>query len=156
MDRNRLIGCNNQLPWHLPADFAWFKSITLGKPIVMGRKTYDSIGKPLPGRTNIVLTRDPSLQIDGVICVAGLEQAFEVAAEADELVIIGGSTVYKMALANATRMYLTHVEGEFEGDAWFPEIGAEWKKMRSDKHQSDEKNAYACEFAVYEKTAGKK
>lgn len=155
MDRNRLIGNNNQLPWHLPADFAWFKSTTMSKPVVMGRKTYDSIGKPLPGRSNIVLTRDASLEIEGVACVGSMEQAFACASGADECMIIGGSAVYALAMPAANRMYLTHVDAAFEGDAWFPEMGNEWKKISSNKHLADEKNAYACEFAVYERMSEK-
>ena len=93
MDRNRLIGNNNQLPWHLPADFAHFKSVTMGKPVIMGRKTYESIGKPLPGRTNIVLSRDPDISFEGVACVSSFEQALLLVADAEEVMVIGGSTI---------------------------------------------------------------
>lgn len=151
MDRNRLIGHNNQLPWHLPADFAWFKSVTMGKPVIMGRKTYESIGKPLPGRTNIVLSRANGLDIDGVVCVPDLEAALAVESGAEEQMIIGGSSIYELAMPSVERMYLTHVDGDFEGDAWFPEVGPEWCKVRSERHEIDEKNRWACEFAVYEK-----
>jgi len=151
MDRNRLIGCNNQLPWHLPADFAWFKSTTMGKPIVMGRKTYDSIGKPLPGRLNIVISRDPCLKIDGVVCVSGIEEAKEAAGEVDELMIIGGSTIYELAMSQVQRMYITHVAGEIEGDAWFPEFGGAWTKVSSELRAADDANAFDCEFAIYER-----
>jgi dihydrofolate reductase len=152
MDRNRLIGTNNQLPWHLPADFAWFKQVTMGKPIVMGRKTYDSIGRPLPGRTNIVLSRDASLVIDGVECVPDLEAAKQAAGDVAELMIIGGSSIYELALPQVDRLYITHVDGEFEGDAWFPAIDTQqWRKISSEQRLADAANACACEFAVYEK-----
>lgn len=151
MDRNRLIGRDNQLPWHLPADFAWFKSMTIGKPIVMGRKTFDSIGKPLPGRLNIVLSRNAALNIDGATCVADFEAACRAAGEVEELMVIGGSTVYEMAMPWVSRMYITHVAGEFEGDAWFPAIGRDWTKVKSEQRPADKSNAFDCEFAIYEK-----
>ena len=152
MDRNRLIGNDNQLPWHLPADFAHFRSVTMGKPVLMGRKTYDSIGRPLPGRANIVLTRDASLRIEGVICVTDLGQAIQHAGDAEELMVIGGSTIYEMLLADADRLYITWVDGEFEGDAWFPEFDeSEWRRSEVRAHHADEKNAYDCEFVTYDR-----
>lgn len=152
MDRNRLIGCNNQLPWHLPADFAWFRQQTMGKPIVMGRKTFESIGRPLPGRTNIVLTRDTALSLDGVHCVDSLPAAMACSPEAPEVMIIGGSSIYELALPLAQRLYLTHVDGVFEGDAWFPPIDRQWRKVSTQHHLADDNNAYGCEFAIYERT----
>jgi len=152
MDRNRLIGDNNQLPWHLPADFAHFKSITMGKPIVMGRKTYESIGKPLPGRTNIVLTRNPAICYEGVECVASFKDAVTLAADAEELMIIGGSTIYEMLLPMADRMYITYVEGEFKGDAWFPDFDkSQWLEKEVIVREADEKNLYDCRFVTLEK-----
>lgn len=151
MDRNRLIGNDNQLPWHLPADFAWFRSVTMGKPVIMGRKTFDSIGKPLPGRTNIIVSRDPALEIEGATCVTDLESAISAVSGVDEIMIIGGSSIYQLAMPMVDRMYLTHVMAEFEGDAWFPPMPAQWQKIRSDMRPADDKNAYDCEFAVYEK-----
>jgi len=154
MDHNRLIGSDNKLPWHLPADFAYFRSVTMGKPILMGRKTYESIGRPLPGRTNIVLSRDSALQIEGVVCVTSLDQAVEQAGDADELMVIGGSTIYEMLLPQADRLYITYVDGEFEGDAWFPVFSdADWLKVESGSHPADEKNDYSCEFVTYERRA---
>jgi len=152
MDRNHLIGNNNQLPWHLPADFAHFKSITMGKPIVMGRKTFESIGKPLPGRTNIVLSRNAELAFDGVECVTTFEDALKCVPDAEEIMIIGGSTIYAMLLPQITRMYLTYVEAEFEGDAWFPEFDQQqWVVKESELRQADEKNKYDCRFVTLEK-----
>jgi len=152
MDRNRLIGNNNQLPWHLPADFAHFKSVTMGKPIIMGRKTYESIGKPLPGRINIVLSRNPDLQIEGVICVSSFEDAVAAVHDADEVMVIGGSSIYEMLLPKANRMYLTYVDAEFEGDAWFPDFdSAQWQQKDSVVHQADDKNLYNCRFVTLER-----
>jgi len=152
MDRNRLIGNNNQLPWHLPVDFAHFKSVTMGKPIVMGRKTFESIGKPLPGRQNIVLSRDSNWQTDGVVVAGNLDDTFALAGAADEIMVIGGSTVYQLAMPRVQRMYLTHVEAEFEGDAWFPEIAQdEWDISATQTSEIDERNRYRCRFVTYEK-----
>jgi dihydrofolate reductase len=152
MDRNRLIGNKNQLPWHLPADFAHFKSVTIGKPIVMGRKTFESIGKPLPGRTNIVLSRNPDTHFEGVVCVGSFEDALAVVPEAEEVMIIGGSTIYEMLLPQVNRMYITHVDGEFEGDAWFPEFDEkQWIEKDSVALEPDEKNSYPCRFVTYER-----
>ena len=152
MDRNRLIGDNNQLPWHLPADLAHFKKSTLNKPILMGRKTYESIGRPLPGRQNIVLTRNKDLKIDGVTVVNSLEEAIESLKCATELMVIGGSTLYELTLPRAQRMYLSYVDGEFEGDAWFPEFDvSEWVISESVMQKPDEKNRYGCSFITYER-----
>lgn len=152
MDRNRLIGNRNQLPWHLPADLAHFKKITLNKPILMGRKTYESIGRPLPGRQNIVLTHNRSLNIEGVTVVNSLEEAIESLKDASELMVIGGSTLYELALPQAQRMYLTYVDGEFEGDAWFPEFDEnEWNISELVTQEPDEKNSYGCRFITYER-----
>jgi dihydrofolate reductase len=152
MDRNHLIGNKNQLPWHLPADFAHFKSVTMGKPIIMGRKTYESIGKPLPGRTNIVLSRNPDIQIEGVLCVNTFDDALTLVSDAEEVMIIGGSTIYEMLLPQVDRMYITYVDAEFEGDAWFPQFDeSQWLEKESVKRQADEKNRYNCRFVTLEK-----
>ena len=152
MDRNRLIGNNNQLPWHLPADFAHFKSVTMGKPIIMGRKTYESIGKPLPGRTNIVLSRNPDLRIEGVICVTSFKDAIAAVHDAEEIMIIGGSSIYEMLLPKTNRMYLTYVDAEFQGDAWFPRFSeSDWQEIESTSHRADDKNSYNCRFVTLER-----
>ncbi len=152
MDRNHLIGNNNQLPWHLPADFAHFKSVTMGKPIIMGRKTYESIGKPLPGRLNIVLSRDADTHFDGVECVTSFDEALKAAAGAEEVMVIGGSAIYKMLMPQADRMYLTYVDAEFEGDAWFPRFDdSQWLEKEEWARPADEKNAYICRFVTLEK-----
>lgn len=152
MDRNRLIGDHNQLPWHLPVDFAHFKSVTMGKPVLMGRKTFESIGRPLPGRQNIVLSRDPSYQVDNIDIAQTFDQAVELAGDAAELMVIGGSTIYEQLLARAQRLYLTYVEAEFKGDAWFPAIDADaWSIIEQTRSEIDAKNAYCCRFVTYEK-----
>jgi len=152
MDRNRLIGNKNQLPWHLPADFAHFKSTTMGKPIIMGRKTYESIGKPLPGRSNIVLSRNPEMQFEGVVCASNFAEALRAVPDAQEVMIIGGSTIYEMLLPQANRLYLTYVEAEFEGDAWFPAYDeSQWLEVENEVRPADEKNAYDCRFVTLDK-----
>ena len=128
VSRNGAIGLNNQLPWYLPEDLKYFKSVTMGKPLIMGRKTFDSIGRPLPGRANIVLTRDPQWTSDGVEVVQSVEQALvagEIAcetADVDEIMVIGGEQIYRMTIDLADRIYLTQVDADVEGDAFFPDI----------------------------------
>ena len=152
MDRNRLIGSNNQLPWHLPADLAHFKQVTMGKPIIMGRKTYESIGRPLPGRTNIVLTRSADFRAEGVLTAHTFEQALDYVSEEDEVMIIGGSTIYELALPRVDRLYITYVESACEGDAWFPEFDIErWRVIASERHRADEKNSSDYRFVSYER-----
>ncbi|CAH1193301.1 dihydrofolate reductase [Vibrio harveyi] len=151
MADNRIIGKDNQMPWHLPADFAWFKRCTMGKPVVMGRKTYESIGRPLPGRLNIVISRDESLCIEGVTTVTSIEQALDVAGEVEEVMIIGGGAIYAACLPMATKLYVTHIEAEIEGDTQFPQWSSEFKETYSEAYQADEKNAYNMRFTVLEK-----
>ena len=152
MDRNRLIGNNNQLPWHLPADLAHFKKLTIGKPIIMGRKTYESIGRPLPGRTNIVVTRTASFQAEGVFVANSLQQALEHAASADEVMIIGGSAIYELALPRADRLYITYVENSYQGDAWFPEIDSEqWDIVATEQRAADQENLSDMQFVIYQR-----
>lgn len=151
MDKNHLIGVDNNLPWHLPADLQYFKSVTMNKPILMGRKTYDSIGRPLPGRQNIVLTRG-DVEIEGVTVVNSIDEAIAAAGDVEEVMVIGGSSIYELVLPKVQRMYLSFVEGEFEGDAWFPEFNDEdWEIMDEKKQAPDDKNAHACRFVTYER-----
>ena len=152
MDRNHLIGNNNQLPWHLPADFSHFKAVTMGKPIVMGRKTFESIGKPLPGRKNIVLSRNPELKFEGVDCVSDFSQAVSLVADVEELMVIGGSAIYEMLLPEVDRMYLTYVEAEFSGDAWFPKFDKnQWIETEVVVRSADKKNIYDCRFVTLDR-----
>jgi len=151
MDRSRLIGNNNQLPWHLPVDLAHFKKTTMGKPVVMGRKTYESIGRALPGRTNIVLSRS-DFKADDVEVVSSICEAVAKVADAEELVVIGGGTIYEMTIDVVDRMYITFVDGDFNGDAWFPEFDPElWAVSAEEKLPADEKNKYDCTFITYDK-----
>ena len=147
---NGTIGKDNKLPWHLPDDFKWFKENTLGKPVIMGRRTWESIGsKPLPGRKNIVVTRSPSSPVDGVEMAFNLQRAVELAGREDEAVIIGGARLYADALPITDLMYLTRVHAEIEGDTVFPEITwDQWERVSSDKHLADDRHTYAftCEI----------
>lgn len=151
MAKNRIIGKDNQMPWHLPADFTWFKHCTMGKPIVMGRKTYESIGRPLPGRLNIVLSRDASLAIDGVTVVSGIEEAKQVAGEADELMVLGGGSIYQTYLDQADRLYLTFIDAQIDGDTQFPDWGEGWKTEHHERYAADENNLYDMEFVIVDR-----
>lgn len=152
MANDRIIGKDNQMPWHLPADFAWFKRSTMGKPVVMGRKTYDSIGCPLPGRQNIVISRDASLAIEGVDTVTSIEEALQVAGDVEEVMIIGGGTIYEACLPKANKLYVTHIEAEIQGDTQFPAWGDEFKETYSESYSADEKNTYNMRFVVLERS----
>jgi dihydrofolate reductase len=158
MSRNRVIGRNNALPWHLSEDLRYFKRVTMGKPIIMGRKTWESIGRPLPGRTNIVITRDQSFQAAGVRVVHSLDEALRLADHigviegADETVVIGGAEIYALALPKAERLYLTQVHAEIEGDAWFPEFEqSSWQELAREDFAAAGPNPYAYSFIVLEK-----
>ncbi|MGP8307135.1 type 3 dihydrofolate reductase [Vibrio sp. YIC-376] len=151
MADNRIIGKDNQMPWHLPADFVWFKRCTMGKPVVMGRKTYESIGRPLPGRLNIVISSDDSLSIEGVETVTSIEQALEVAGDVEEIMIIGGGSIYAACLPMANKLYVTHIEAAIDGDTQFPDWGSEFRETYSEAYKADEKNAYNMRFTVLEK-----
>lgn len=160
--RNRVIGHQNRLPWHLPEDLRYFKQVTLGKPIIMGRKTFESIGKPLPGRTNIVISRDVQWTADNIKIVRSLEEAIEIAeAQAlidgvEESVVIGGAQIYAQSLASVDRLYLTQVEAKPEGDAYFPEIDyAAWQELdRKSYPAGDAPGHYAYSFLVLERSRG--
>jgi dihydrofolate reductase len=151
MDENGLIGVENALPWKLPADMQWFRKNTLGKPIVMGRKTFESFGgRPLPQRTNIVITRDSDYQAEGAVIVHSIEAAIRAAGQAEELMVIGGSSFYEQMLPLAERLYVTRVHGKFVGDAWFPEVDwSQWQEIAVTDSLIDEKNHYACSFIEY-------
>lgn len=152
MDRNGLIGKDNQLPWRLPADLKLFKSITMGKPIIMGRKTFESIGKPLPGRLNIVVTNNHKYPARGYVVAVSLDDAIEKAGRVDEIMIIGGAALYRQALARANRIYLTLVEAEMDGDTWFPPWQqAEWSETQRSTHDADEKNQFAYTFKILDR-----
>jgi dihydrofolate reductase len=155
LDRNFAIGRGNTLPWHLSDDLKRFKSLTLGKPLLMGRKTAESLGRALPGRTNLVLTRSDRVPFDGMQSVETLEQALFVAGleEAGELCVIGGGEVFALALPQATRMHLTWVDTVVAGaDAFFPRFDpADWREVSREARPADARNAFAFEFADYER-----
>lgn len=151
MSTNRIIGRNNRLPWHLPADLRYFKRITLGKPIVMGRKTHESIGRPLPGRSNIVLTRNPTYMAPGCLVAHSLPEALAAAEPAEEIMLIGGASLFEQTLPRADRIYLTEVAAEAQGDAKFPPIDRQrWREVWREDHPADDKNPYAYSFILLE------
>jgi dihydrofolate reductase len=153
MAKNRIIGKENQMPWHLPADFAWFKKCTMGKPVIMGRKTFESIGRALPGRRNIVISRDASLTIDGVDTVVSIDEALELVSDCQEVMIIGGGSIYQSCLALATSLYLTFIDSTIDGDTQFPDWGEEWVEKHTESYAADEKNAYNMRFVVLDRRA---
>jgi len=150
MDDNRLIGVENRLPWKLPADMKWFRRHTLGKTIVMGRKTFESFGgKPLPERINIVVTRDLEYQAPGAIVVHSIEEALKAVSGQQEIFIIGGASFYEQMLPHADRLYVTHVHGVFSGDAWFPPFDmTQWRQVTREESRVDEKNAHASSLVI--------
>lgn len=151
---NNVIGKNNKLPWHLPADLKYFKQTTAGHPVIMGRGTFESLGKPLPGRTNIIITRQQQYKADGCIITDNLQAAIEHAriTGTEEAFIIGGGTIFRQSMLLANRIYLTRIFHEFEGDTFFPEVNTpEWMLMSEKQHQPDEKNKYAFAIRVFER-----
>ncbi|GAL06959.1 dihydrofolate reductase [Photobacterium aphoticum] len=153
MAHERVIGKDNAMPWHLPADFAWFKQVTMGKPVVMGRKTYESIGRPLPGRHNIVISRNADYQADGITVVPSLDAAKVAAGAVDELMIIGGGSIYSACLPLADRLYLTFIDADVDGDTRFPVWGDDWQEVHSETYAADEKNAHDMRFVMLERMA---
>lgn len=153
MAANRVIGLDNQMPWHLPADLKHFKAVTLGKPVVMGRKTFESIGRPLPGRRNVVISRQAAPQDSAVEWVNSVEQALTLLADAPEVMIIGGAEIYRQCLPLATRLYLTEIDLETAGDAWFPDYraAANWQIVSDESFPKDATNPLAYRFMTLER-----
>ncbi len=148
---DRVIGMENAMPWHLPADLAWFKRQTLNKPIIMGRNTFRSIGQPLPGRKNIVVSSRAG-DDERVTWVSTLEAALEAASGAEEVMVIGGGSIYQQMLPQASRLYLTHIDAEVEGDTHFPEYEPDaWSSVFSEFHDADEKNSHSYCFEILER-----
>ena len=146
-DENRLIGSDNGLPWHLPADLAYFRRTTMGKAIVMGRKTFESIGRPLPGRRNIVVSRNPDFSAAGCEVVADIDEALAICAGDEEIMLIGGASLYRQTLPRADRLYLTLIHHAFDGDTWFPELDPEqWLEENRRDFDADDSNPYAYSF----------
>ena len=151
---NNVIGAEGELPWRISDDLKRFKSLTMDKPIVMGRLTWESIGRALPGRQNIVITRQPGFSADGCDVVASPAAALDAAGDAEEIMIIGGSQIYDLFLPKAGRLHVTRVQAEVEGDAFFPEIKeSDWNLVDSEWHDADEANEFAFEFGTYERRA---
>ncbi|VAW88936.1 Dihydrofolate reductase [hydrothermal vent metagenome] len=152
MASNRVIGINNTLPWHLPADFKHFKAVTMGKPILMGRKTYESIGRPLPGRKNIIITHNTSYSAQGCIVVNSIDEALAQTKDDAEVMVIGGASFYQQTLPIAQRIYLTIIHHEFEGDTHFIELdNTTWKEIDRLDYEPDEKNSYPYSFLTLER-----
>jgi dihydrofolate reductase len=150
--QNNIIGKDNKLVWHMPADMRFFKNTTMGHTLIMGRKTFESFGKPLPGRKSIVITRQKNWQYEGVVVVHSLEDAIKFAPADEEVFIIGGAEIYRQAMPLCQKMYLTIIHHDFEGDTKFPAIDfSQWHLMSDEKHIADEKNAYDYSFRVYER-----
>jgi len=151
---NNGIGKDGQMPWHLPNDMKHFRNITWGMPVVMGRKTFESLGKPLKGRKNIVISRQPSWKAEGTVVVKSIEDALFVAQETDanEVMVIGGGEIYRNLFDRASRIYLTRVEAAPEADTFFPSLDTgQWELVSQKNHEADEKNAYNYSFQVWER-----
>jgi len=161
MASNRAIGKDNTMPWHLPEDLKYFKRCTLHKPVIMGRNTYESIGRPLPQRCNIIISRNPGYQVEGASVVGSVDAALQLAAEYyrtaaapgdSEVMVIGGAQIYAQTLPLAERLYLTEVEASPDADAWFPEfVRAEWREVARETHPACARNPYPYSFVVLER-----
>lgn len=149
MSKNRVIGDSNSLIWSLPNDLKRFKQLTTGQTVIMGRKTYESIGRPLPNRRNIIITRDENYEAIGCEIVNSLEEALLLSGE--DCFIIGGGEIYKQSLPIADKIYLTLIQEDFKGDTSFPELGDDWVKISREDHEADEKNPHKYSFIEYEK-----
>ena len=153
MDCNRLIGKDNELPWYLPADLAFFKKLTTGNTILMGRRTFDSIGRPLPSRRNIIITRNTNIEITGCEVVNSIEEALSLAQGETEVMVIGGAKLYQQILPIADRLYITQIESEFDGDTYFPSYNeAEWFQISLDSREPDEDNHHKCHFITLDRS----
>ena len=153
MADNRVIGIDNRLPWKLPADMQWFRQQTMGKPIIMGRLTFESFGaKPLPGRRNLIVSRDANYHAEGIEVYSSLEAALNAARDAEEVMVIGGASIYAQALPLADRLYMTLVHVDVHGDAWFPDFPLnEWREIDRHNHSADEKNPHPYSFVILER-----
>lgn len=153
MANNRVIGKDNQMPWHLPADLQHFKKVTLGKPIIMGRKTYESIGRPLPGRLNIVISSNAEYKLEGCETVTSVEDAYKLVENEEEVFIIGGGRLYGELINQVDKLYLTFIDLDVEGDTHFPDYEKlDIKEISREKHTKDEKNPYNYEFVDFSVT----
>jgi dihydrofolate reductase len=156
MSRNRVIGANGRIPWHLPDELKLFKSVTMGHHMLMGRKTWDSIGRLLPGRRTVIVTRQPGYHVAGAIVAHSLEEAIAACGADDEIFVIGGAELFKAALPLADRLYLTTVDAEIAGDVCMPEFAPdEWREVSSREHARDERHPYPYRHAVLERVAAR-
>jgi dihydrofolate reductase len=158
MAKNRVIGADNKIPWHLPNELKQFKNLTMGHHIVMGRKTYESIGRLLPGRTSVIVTRQRDYSVPGAIVTHSVEEALEACRNDDECFVIGGADLFRETLARADRLYLTIVEAEPSGDTFMPDLDlADWTETSAQSFPLDEKHAHGYRFAIYDRarSAGK-
>lgn len=159
MGENRAIGKDGAMPWHVPADLRYFKRVTMNKPMIMGRKTFEAIGRPLPGRDNIVITRDENWRAEGVIVANDPATALRIAGEKarergeGEVMIIGGATIYDLFMKYANRLYITELHSSFPADTYFPSIGFGWEEVSRETHEADEKNPVPYDFVVLERTS---
>jgi len=152
MDENKVIGYQNKLPWNLPSELKYFREATKRKPVIMGRKTHDSIGRPMPERLNIIITRDKNYKADGCVVVNSKEDAIKAAKGNDEIMVIGGAEIYRLFLPMADRLYVTKVHGSFKGDTYFPEFDeGEWAKVKEKFVEKDDENKYSCTIMVLER-----
>jgi dihydrofolate reductase len=152
MAKNRVIGANNKIPWHLPNELRLFKSLTMGHPIVMGRRTYESIDRLLPGRTTVIVTRQRDYQVPGAIVANSIEEALDACKDDSEIFVIGGSDLFRETLPIADRLHLTVVDAEPQGDTFMPEIDmSAWRETSSQSFQPDEKHAHAYRYSVYDR-----
>ncbi|MCX4188633.1 type 3 dihydrofolate reductase [Methylophaga sp. OBS4] len=152
MDEQGLIGKNNDLPWKISADLQFFRRTTMGKPLIMGRNTHESIGRPLPGRRNIIVTRQPDYQAEGCEVVHSAEAALSACQDAEEVMVMGGASLYEQLLPRCDRLYLTRVHARLEGDTWFPAWDEnDWQLLSCDDHQADEKNEFDYSFMLLER-----
>ncbi len=157
MGDNRAIGKDGGMPWHMPADLAHFKRVTMGKPMLMGRRTFESIGRALPGRDSVVVTRDADWQAEGVTVAHDIKSGAQQAAAAarargvDEIMVIGGASLYEALMNHANRLYITELHARFDADTYFPSIGFGWEEVSRERHDADEKNPVAYDFVVLEK-----
>lgn len=158
MARGRVIGLDNQMPWHLPADLAHFKRVTLGKPVLMGRKTFESIGRPLPGRRNLVISRNAGFTAPDIEVFSSIEEVLAALSEGEgvaELMVIGGGHLYAQLLPRANRLYLTHIDLAVEGDTRFPDYEPQqWRCIEQEAHQPDARNPHPYRFETLERIAG--
>jgi dihydrofolate reductase len=150
-DRNKVIGKDGALPWRLPDDMRHVRAVTMGKPLIMGRRTYDSIGRALPGRTNIVLTRDPAFHAEGVLVARTPEEALALAGDVPEVIVFGGAEVFRQYLPLADRIYLTQVDADVGGDTYFDFGGTDWRVLENTPHPADDRHPYPFSFLTLER-----